>query len=292
MTTSEHERVRLLLRTRQVREFTDEPLTSAELEALTDVARWSGSSRNNQPWRFIVIRDRAVIERIHVAGAPQTRSLRTAPQAIAIVLGARPRRPRRHLRRGPRRGAHAHRRRIARPRSGDQLGPAVRSSRGRRSARSATRSVRPDDDRGRTSIGGRAPSEVGAGRRATAGGRDGLRGALASGLIAPRLGRRERIGSMIAAGSPGRWIRARIVGWAGAPTSLGGGSGRTPSRRAGTWTSSIDIPSSTPSSPAGVDGSPSAATCTAARWRSGAHSPAGPAEHRRGGDPRLRRVRA
>lgn len=90
MTTSEHERVRLLLRTRQVREFTDEPLTSAELEALTDVARWSGSSRNNQPWRFIVIRDRAVIERIHVAGAPQTRSLRTAPHAIAIVLGRDP----------------------------------------------------------------------------------------------------------------------------------------------------------------------------------------------------------
>ena len=29
MTTSEHERVRLLLRTRQVREFTDEPLTGA-----------------------------------------------------------------------------------------------------------------------------------------------------------------------------------------------------------------------------------------------------------------------
>ena len=78
MTTTEHERVQLLLHTRQVREFTDEPLTGAELEALTDVARWSGSSRNNQPWRFIVIRDRAVIERIHVAGAPQTRSLRTA----------------------------------------------------------------------------------------------------------------------------------------------------------------------------------------------------------------------
>ena len=43
-----------------------------------------------------------------------------------------------------------------------------------------------DDDRGRTPVGGRPPSEVGAGRRATAGGRDGLRGALASGLM--RLG--------------------------------------------------------------------------------------------------------
>ena len=80
------ERVQPLLRTRQVREFTSEPPTDDELEALTDVARWSGSSRNSQPWRFIVIRDPATIKSIHDAGVPQTRSLLTAPAAIAIVL--------------------------------------------------------------------------------------------------------------------------------------------------------------------------------------------------------------
>jgi len=90
MPNPDHARVQTLLRARQVREFTDESLTSAELETLTDVARWSGSSRNNQPWRFVVIGDRAVIGRIHDEGAPQTRSLRTAPQAIAIVLGGDP----------------------------------------------------------------------------------------------------------------------------------------------------------------------------------------------------------
>jgi nitroreductase len=88
--TPEHERVRPLLRTRQVREFTDEPLTAAELEALTDVARWSGSSANNQPWRFVVIHDRGTIAGIREAGQPQTRSLQTAPQAIAIVLTGDP----------------------------------------------------------------------------------------------------------------------------------------------------------------------------------------------------------
>jgi hypothetical protein len=80
------ERVRPLLRTRQVREFTPEPPTAAELEALTEVARWSGSSRNSQPWRFIVVRDPETIKRIHDLGVPQTRSLLTAPAAIAIVL--------------------------------------------------------------------------------------------------------------------------------------------------------------------------------------------------------------
>ena len=83
---SARDRVRPLLRTRQVREFTPEPPTDAEIEALTEVARWSGSSRNSQPWRFIVIRDPATIRRIHDIGVPQTRSLLTATAAIAIVL--------------------------------------------------------------------------------------------------------------------------------------------------------------------------------------------------------------
>ena len=80
------ERLRPFIRTRQIREFTEVPPTEAELEALSEVARWSGSSRNSQPWRFIVIHDREVLGRIHAAGLPQTRSLRTAPAAIAIVL--------------------------------------------------------------------------------------------------------------------------------------------------------------------------------------------------------------
>jgi nitroreductase len=84
------ERVRQLLRTRQFREFTPEPPTDAQLGAMTEVARWSGSSRNSQPWRFIVIRDREVLRRIHEAGLPQTRSLETAPAAIAIVLSGDP----------------------------------------------------------------------------------------------------------------------------------------------------------------------------------------------------------
>lgn len=84
------DRVRPLLRTRQVREFTDVPPTDAELHALTEVARWSGSSKNSQPWRFIVIRDPATIARLHAAGLPQTRALLTAPAAIAIVLPLEP----------------------------------------------------------------------------------------------------------------------------------------------------------------------------------------------------------
>ena len=80
------ERVRPLLRTRQVREFTAAPVADEEITALTEVARWSGSSRNTQPWRFVVIRDERTIRAIAEAGMPQTRSLTTASAALAIVL--------------------------------------------------------------------------------------------------------------------------------------------------------------------------------------------------------------
>jgi nitroreductase len=82
--------LRPLRRTRQYREFEAEPLDPGLLEALLDVARWTGSSRNTQPWRFIVITDPATIRAIHEAGLPQTRGLATAAAAIAIVLPADP----------------------------------------------------------------------------------------------------------------------------------------------------------------------------------------------------------
>ena len=78
--------VRPLLRARQVRAFTDVPLTDVELTAITDVARWTGSSRNSQPWRFLVIRDRSVIQQLEAMGLPQTRALNTATAVVAIVL--------------------------------------------------------------------------------------------------------------------------------------------------------------------------------------------------------------
>jgi nitroreductase len=90
MSTDPTDVLRPLRRTRQVREFEPTPLDTAVLEALVDVARWTGSSTNSQPWRFIVITDIATLRAIHTAGLPQTRGLATAPAAIAIVLPSDP----------------------------------------------------------------------------------------------------------------------------------------------------------------------------------------------------------
>jgi nitroreductase len=82
--------LRPLRRTRQVREFEPKPLNAATLDALADVARWTGSSRNTQPWRFIVITDPATLRALHEAGVPQTRGLATATAALVIVLPSDP----------------------------------------------------------------------------------------------------------------------------------------------------------------------------------------------------------
>jgi nitroreductase len=82
--------LRVLRQTRQVREFTRDPVAPATLDAIADVARWTGSSSNTQPWRFIVITDPATLRALHDAGLPQTRGLATATAALAIVLPADP----------------------------------------------------------------------------------------------------------------------------------------------------------------------------------------------------------
>jgi nitroreductase len=49
--------LRALRRTRQVRRFTHEPVAEEDLRAILEVARWTGSSINRQPWTFIIIRN-------------------------------------------------------------------------------------------------------------------------------------------------------------------------------------------------------------------------------------------
>lgn len=82
--------LRALRRARQIRRFTDEPVDEAALRAVLEVARWTGSSENGQPWTFLVVRDRAKREQIAQL-ARYARHVGKAPLAIAIVMpGADP----------------------------------------------------------------------------------------------------------------------------------------------------------------------------------------------------------
>lgn len=77
--------LRALRRTRQVRRFTDEPVADEQLRAILEAARWTGSSKNRQPWTFVVLRDVAVRARIAEL-SPNAGHVAGAPVAIAIVM--------------------------------------------------------------------------------------------------------------------------------------------------------------------------------------------------------------
>jgi nitroreductase len=77
---------RLLRRVRQIRDFRPDPVPDDLLHEILEVARWTGSASNRQAWRFIVIRDAAMLKQIAEIGAPSTTHVGKAPLAIAVVM--------------------------------------------------------------------------------------------------------------------------------------------------------------------------------------------------------------
>jgi len=77
-------------RVSQIRQYTDEPVPDEIVDGLLELARWTGSSKNSQPWHFIVVRDRETLKKI-ASLRPNINWAAAAPVGIAIVLdGASP----------------------------------------------------------------------------------------------------------------------------------------------------------------------------------------------------------
>ena len=72
------DRIAFLRGLRAVRQFRPDPVPDPVVDDLLDVARWSGSASNRQPWELVVVRDRATVQALaavegyagHLAGAP------------------------------------------------------------------------------------------------------------------------------------------------------------------------------------------------------------------------------
>lgn len=67
---------------RSVREYTGEPIPREDLERIVDAGRLAASGHNNQPWDFIVVTDRGMIEQLKVAA----QWMEKAGAIIAVVL--------------------------------------------------------------------------------------------------------------------------------------------------------------------------------------------------------------
>jgi nitroreductase len=67
---------------RSVRRYTGEPIPRHDLETIVDAGRLAASGSNKQPWDFIVVTDRAMIDRLKVAAE----WMGEAAAIIAVVM--------------------------------------------------------------------------------------------------------------------------------------------------------------------------------------------------------------
>jgi nitroreductase len=79
-------RIAFLRRLRAVRQFRPDPLPDAVLHDVLEVARWSGSAGNRQPWEFVVVRDRDMLAQLSKIDGANAGHLETAAVGIAIVI--------------------------------------------------------------------------------------------------------------------------------------------------------------------------------------------------------------
>lgn len=77
------DRIAFLRRLRAVRRFRPDPVPQAVVDDLLEVARWTGSARNLQPWELVVIRDR---ERLRALAEVRGYAGHLADASLGIVL--------------------------------------------------------------------------------------------------------------------------------------------------------------------------------------------------------------
>lgn len=70
---------------RQIRQYKPDSVSDEVIQELLEVAQWTGSSRNTQPWHFIVVTDKAQLSDLSQIRTP-INWVAAAPLAIAIVL--------------------------------------------------------------------------------------------------------------------------------------------------------------------------------------------------------------
>jgi nitroreductase len=82
--------LRPIRRVSQIRQYAPDTVPDDVVAELLELARWTGSSRNSQPWHFVVVRDKESLRKIS-ALRPNINWAASAPLGIAIVLdGASP----------------------------------------------------------------------------------------------------------------------------------------------------------------------------------------------------------
>lgn len=75
----------LLRRTRNTRVFTGSPVSGEALAGILDIARWTGSAGNLQPWQIIIVDDPAIVRALAATG-PNLPWLAGAPLLLVLAM--------------------------------------------------------------------------------------------------------------------------------------------------------------------------------------------------------------
>jgi nitroreductase len=84
------QRIAFLRGLRSIREFRPDPVPQEVLDDVLEVARWSGSAKNAQPWEFVVIHDRAMLAALARLEGSTARHLAGAAVGIVLVMEGAP----------------------------------------------------------------------------------------------------------------------------------------------------------------------------------------------------------
>src|SRR5215207_7758512 len=77
---------RFLRALRAVRHFRPDAIPDSVVHDLLEVARWTGSATNRQPWEFIVVTERATLQALAEADPSNARHLAGATIALVLVM--------------------------------------------------------------------------------------------------------------------------------------------------------------------------------------------------------------
>ncbi len=83
--TSTPDALEAIRKVRQVRQYEPGTVSETDLNTILEIARWSGSSRNTQPWRFIVVEDKDVLAKLSEL-RPNITWVAEGAMAIALVF--------------------------------------------------------------------------------------------------------------------------------------------------------------------------------------------------------------
>jgi len=80
--------VEAIYKRRSVRNYTDRPVPEAVVESLLRAGMQAPSAGNQQPWEFLVVRERTTLEEMAEA-SPYARMLSRTPVAIVLLMRSR-----------------------------------------------------------------------------------------------------------------------------------------------------------------------------------------------------------